>query len=91
MSRKSTGTAAKILIPFAAVALLLTGCGEPSPLANYSGPAVIKDHRTSGKSCYGTVEAPNGVKASVRFGTKSVCRSLKDGGTANIDKGNVVR
>lgn len=78
--------------------LLLTGCAAPSALANYSGPAVMKEHHRSGKSCYATVENPAGVSGSVYIGRKGTCTQidmnmnpLKDGSKVELSNGKIVK
>lgn len=89
---------AAVIVAIAISGLVLTGCGKPGPLDTYTGPAVMKEHHRSGKSCYGTFEAPNGLTESIRIGRKSVCYQIdsnsgpfKDGDKVKIRKGDVIR
>ena len=77
-----------LLIPVTLTLLsLATGCGTPSPIANYTGNAVVKSHNTSGKNCQARVELPDGKTGSVTIGKKSTCTGYKDGATVKIENG----
>jgi hypothetical protein len=70
----------------------LTACGVDGPTDGYTGTAVVKEHHRSGKTCRGTVERKDGVKVdNFYFGRKSVCSSITDNSTINIENGQFKR
>ena len=79
MFRKATVTAAALL----AMAGVLTGCSTVA----YTGTAIVKEHRQSGKNCMATLETPDHGTAEFNMGLRSACSGLTDGATITMENG----
>lgn len=84
----NTSFAKKLLfVPIAFGLLALsTGC-TATPIANYTGEAIVKSHAVSGKNCRANVTLPDGKSGSVTVGKKTVCNGYKDGIKVKIEQG----
>lgn len=79
MFRKATVTAATLI----ALASVLAGCST----ITYTGTAVVKEHRQSGKNCLADLVLANGEQGEFHMGLRSTCESLTDGATVTMENG----
>lgn len=79
----------KFLLVPAAFGLLAmsTGCASATPIANYTGEAIVKSHAVSGKNCRANVTLPDGKSGAVTVGKKSACTGYTDGIKVKIESG----
>lgn len=78
MFRKKSIAAIIATVALIAMAAVLAGCAS---IGGYTGTAIIKEHRQSGKKCIATLETPDHITAVYTMGPRSVCDSLTNGST----------
>lgn len=81
MNRKATiiVTAALVLAGISTV----TGCSTVS----YTGDAIVKEHRESGKNCFAKLETSNQETSEFNMGLRHNCETLTDGATVTMENG----
>ena len=81
MNRKATIIAAAVLS--LAGLSTVTGCSTLS----YTGTAVVKEHRESGKNCFAKLETSNQEIVEFNMGLRHNCEALTDGSTVTMENG----
>jgi hypothetical protein len=83
MFRKARIAAVITTAAIIAMPAILDGCSA----VGYTGTAIIKEHRQSGKNCIATLETPDHATAEYTMGLRDTCDTITDGTTVTMENG----